>query len=62
MSAVRAQQKPLEPRTRAYLGAAGTVLLALLIYLGVLVSQGLGLRGSFDATTTGTSSDGVAEP
>jgi hypothetical protein len=61
MSAVRIEQKVLEPKTRALLGAAGVALLSVLVFVGVLVSQGLGLRGSIDATATGSIS-GTDQP
>jgi|SoiMethySBSTD1v2_1073268.scaffolds.fasta_scaffold4973876_1 branched-subunit amino acid permease len=57
MSAVRIEQKVLEPKTRALLGAVGIALLSVLVFVGVLVTQGLGLRGSIDATATGSISD-----
>jgi hypothetical protein len=57
MSAVYAEQKVMEPKTRALLGAAGFVLLTALVSVGVIVSQGLGLRGSIDVTTTGSVSE-----
>jgi hypothetical protein len=61
MSAVRIEQKVLEPKTRALLGAAGIALLSVLVFVGVLVSQGLGLRGSIDVTETGSIS-GTDQP
>jgi hypothetical protein len=54
MSVVRIEQKVLAPKTRALLGVAGVAPLSVLVFVGVLVSQGLGLRGSIDVTETGT--------
>jgi uncharacterized membrane protein len=58
---VRIEQKVLEPKTRALLSVAGVALLSILIFVGVLVSQGLGLRGSIDVTTT-RSISGLDQP